>query len=660
MAGGVIDFLRSQAGGKALPSSRFFYDESPISTYIPGAGGSRERGLLTQRESAHHLQAYGGSEAIDWVSDCVGIYSDTTASAQWGLEKKGETVWTEEPGDEPTDQDAKQLVKLLREPNPFMDYTELMELLVIDLLLVGNAYWYKYQQTSNGRPLALYRLSPSEVKIKPGETGIEYYEYSPSGTDKKLKIAPEDLIHFKRPNPHSPYYGLGVIKSGGRPLDLELALTDSQANYFENKADPSLIVESERRVPRDVFGKLRAQLRARASGTHNAGELLLLEAGLKANSLSPNARDAMYADLSDKSRDRILAMFRVSAKLLGLTDAGSAADKVQDARREFDNKTMRPFLDKLQTKITRELAIAYGLSYTINYGYIMPQEDLVKLSGDFASIPGVKVKEVRRFLVEGGILRDESTGDEKIDDLVLNLPGEELGPDGKPINGGPGFADRNLPGEPGRPPLGKNTRTFPTDGNIPAGTSARQPRSGKALKSVNEVMAALDKLDPEVKAVVLQDPPGHTSIGNKLSTEERPDDVVADQREATVNAATLDIRKGLLDAGHVLERALLDHAEGKAFEPNTIVKRIRNSEAWRTFMSMISSAIESGATQAVSQAAVQLGNAGIVPDEDLDYEAIAASVVHRPEGPRNITKNLKNEIVQRSARSSRTAAPERM
>ena len=32
------------------------------------------------------------------------------------------------------------------------------------------------------------------------------------------------MIHFKLPNPHSPYYGLGIVQGGGRPLDLELAL----------------------------------------------------------------------------------------------------------------------------------------------------------------------------------------------------------------------------------------------------------------------------------------------------------------------------------------------------------------------------------------------------------------------------------------------------
>jgi hypothetical protein len=45
------------------------------------------------------------------------------------------------------------------------------QLLVIDLLLVGNAYWYKWRSNEKGQPLSLYRLAPPYVKIVPGRPG---------------------------------------------------------------------------------------------------------------------------------------------------------------------------------------------------------------------------------------------------------------------------------------------------------------------------------------------------------------------------------------------------------------------------------------------------------------------------------------------------------
>lgn len=634
--------VEQQAEGKALYPSRFFREDSPLSFYTPGRSPTREPGLLSQRESRHHLQAYGGSESIDWVMNCVGLYADTAANAPWHLELDGEKLFTEKTADTPPGGKLadKALVDLLRFPNPYMDYQELIELLVIDLLLVGNAYWYKYRMTEGGKPLALYRLSPTDVRIRPGPQGPEKYIYAPSGTDKELEIDPAKLIHFKRPNPHSPYYGLGVIKGGGRPFDLEIALTDSQAYYFENKADPSLIVQSERRVPRDVYNKIRAQLRARQAGTKNTGELMVLEAGLKAMTLQPTARDAMFRDLADSSRDRICAMFRVSPKLIGITEIGSAGDKVQDARREFDNKTMRPFLDRLQSKITWELAVAWGYSFIIDYTYIMPQEELVKLASDFASIPGVKVKEIRAFLAAVGL--EESTGDPEIDEMVLNLPGEELGPDGQPLEGDEGFADRSLPREAGRPPKGENTRAFPSGGgDLPPGSRARKPK-GKALKSVDDILARLREI--EGKAVEFEEP-ARTTIGNKLPDEQRPTDNLAGVRDREVDAIAAQMEPGILDAVRVLERGLLDHVEGKAFKPDSLVKRMQNSQAWKAFSNLLTNVLESGAIQAVSSAAVHQGEDGRVSEDELDYEAIAKGVVHRPSGVRGITKNLKDRVL---------------
>ena len=480
MANRLIEFLRHEAEGKALADHRFFHDDSPLSVYTPQQAPNRERGLVSQREARHHLQAYGGSEAMDWVMNAVALYSEPTGGAPWHLEKDGERVYKSRQADTPPGAKLGDpiLYDLLEEPNPYMDYDELMQLMVIDLLLVGNAYWYKYRMLESGKPLALYRLSPTDVKILPGAQGADKYVYSPSGTEKKLEISPDEVIHFKRPNPHNPYYGLGVLKGAGRAADIDLALTDSQAHYYENKADPSLIVESERRVPRDVFRKLRMQLRARVSGRHNAGELLVLEAGLKANTLSPNAREAMYKELSEMSRDRVLAWFKANPKLLGIAEIGTAGDKVQDARREFDNHALRPFLDKVQKKITRELAGVFGYDFVIDYRYIMPPEELVKLSGDFGSVPGVKVKEVREFLKDGGLLREISTGDREIDELVLNLPGEELDEDGQG-----GFADRSLPREAGRPPKGENTKVIPRGGGPLPDRRSRTQAAGQGTRS---------------------------------------------------------------------------------------------------------------------------------------------------------------------------------
>ena len=54
----------------------------------------------------------------------------------------------------------------------------------------------------------------------PSDLGPAGYEYTVpgSGQRKPLQIPLSDMIHFKLPNPHSPYYGLGIVRAAADRL----------------------------------------------------------------------------------------------------------------------------------------------------------------------------------------------------------------------------------------------------------------------------------------------------------------------------------------------------------------------------------------------------------------------------------------------------------
>lgn len=621
--------LESQT--KALGPHPAFMDRlTPVSTYAPGGGSTSS--LLSQREATRHSDAFGGSQAIDWVYDCIGLYTDAAATADYRLEKPDGTKMVRAKTDgTPPDYEVgpKQLYDLLDKPNPFFLYDELISLLVIDLLLVGNGYWYKWRNNERGRPLALYRLAPSHVKIKPGPYGPVQYEYQPPGAKQKLKINPDDIIHFRRPNPHSPYYGMGVIQGAGRAMDLELAITDTMASYFENRADPSLIVQSERRIPIDVMKKLNAQMRGRLSGSRRAGELLVLQNGLKATSLSTSASDALFDKLSTMSRDRVLAKFRASPMLFGVLDESSGSNKVSDVRREFDNATLRPFLSKLSVNITAALTSAWGVNFVIEHRSVLPADEAIKVGESVAKIPGVKIREIRKQYEQFGI--PESTGDTEIDELVINLPGENMDETGDGVNGGDGLADQPLSGEAGRPPLPENTAAFGVANNGTPGGAVVQ------TKSLEDMLAALEQ-----KA--LNSAGERVTVGNRLEDERRPDDSFAVARQADVTAAARYIEDGLRDAATALERALLDHVDGKALKTSDLVSRVKRSEAWTTFRKAIESVLEEGGRRAASSGVI---HSGLTPDEDVDYDEVVQTVMHRPDGVRGILNTLRDRVVSK-------------
>jgi HK97 family phage portal protein len=633
-----------EAQGKALGPHPSFMDlRTPVSVYSPGS--TREDATISQRSALHHMQAYGGTEAIDWVYDCVGLYSDPAGMASYHLEQADGTklVRVKNSGTPPEYKvGPTDFYRLLDKPNDHMLYNELMALLVIDLMLVGNGYWFKWRSGASGKPLAIYRLAPGYVKIIPGPYGPKGYKYQPPGVKDPLEISVDQIIHFRRPNPHDPYYGMGVIQGAGRAMDLEIAITDTQASYFENKGDPSLIVQSERRLPSDVRKKLTAQLRARVAGPSRSGELLVLEAGLKASTLDRKAAEQMFRELGTMSRDRIYAKFRASPRLFGITDESGSADKVSDYRREFDNSALKPFLGRLSTQISAALAELWGVQYFIDHESNLPAADAILVLNSVAVLPGIKVREIRRLAGQFGI--EESTGDSKIDETVLNMPGPEMDANGQivdPITGkkvsgqAAGAADRPIGSEAGRPPKGKNTSAIGV---------AKVKAQGKAL----------DELMAQLAAKALASDGARTSIG-RLSAEQAPLDRNAIHRKADIDASVAFIQNGLAEAAHELERALLDHVEGKALKTSDLAARVRNSSAWTAFRQRVERVLQEGARRSAASGVMQ---SGLTPDGEIDYDSIASSVVHRPEGLRSIVKTFRDRVVAR-VKEARSADGER-
>jgi HK97 family phage portal protein len=649
--------LALEKTGKALAPHPAFQDSTtPVSTYSPG-GKPREKALISQQEAMRHATAYGGSQAIDWVYDAINLYADAASSADWVLENSdGTRLVREKSPTTPSDYKVGPagLYRLLDQPNEHMLYDELMALLVIDLLLVGNGYWVKWRTNTDGQPLALYRLAPSYVKIKPGDQGPIGYEYQPPGA-KKIILKPEDVIHFRRPNPHSFYYGLGVIQGAGRSMDIELAVTDTIASYYENRADPSLIVQSEKRVPRDVFHKLRAQLRARAGGSKNAGELLVLEAGLAASTLDRSAADSLFADLAGMSQFRVYAKFRAHPSLFGVPGTTSGSDKVSDIRAEFDNSVLRPFFKKLSVQISKALAEAWDVRFRIDHRSTLPAEEQLKVGAEVSAVPYIKVREVRRQYAQFGIA--ESTGDSEIDEKLLNEPtpeadanGQVTLADGTKVNSATVGSDKPIGSEPGRPPKPANTRS-PGSGK-PTGkavadieTAAMKRIAGRtstgALPTIEDLLA-----DLEAKAVSTDAP------DNRLPGEHRPTDGFAAARAADITSLTNLMEERLIAQAQVLERELLDQVEsGKALKTSDIVSRLRNSAAWKSFRERIKGDLLDGMQRASSSAVM---HSGLTPDEEIDYESIADEVLNRKGGLNSIVKTLKDRVANavKAARDS--------
>lgn len=435
--------------------------------------GRTSSSRFASASAKRQLEAYGSgtTTAIDWVADCMGVIAETAAHAGWHLEDyEGNTAPRNRAEAEKGARLADPwLVQLLEEPNGYQSWEELIELFVIDRYITGDGFIYKRGEDPQGRPLQLLRLAPQFVDVVPGTHGelVESYEYKVPG-QVAINIPPSKIIHWKGANPHDSHRGAGVIAMGPRVFDGEIALTDTKAAYYENGARLEGVLEAEQAISDSTAAKLRRQFAGIYAGARQAFQVAVLGRGLQYKPIQSDATKAEFGLMSDQSRDRILALFRVPKAMLGIGSGTSSTTQPGEERRVFANSRMRPLLDTLQTLLTKELTADFGLQLKIDYEYQMPIEDQYKLGGEFAKVPGVLVKEVRRQfnlkpLVEE-MPEDKRKEAEDIEHKVLNMPGDnENSSDVK---------DRPLPGEGGRPPDPSHTATFDEEAQRKAAQTA--------------------------------------------------------------------------------------------------------------------------------------------------------------------------------------------
>jgi HK97 family phage portal protein len=442
---------KAVATAPAIPGNRDYAPEIYGRSFLRMGSGK-----FGAQAAKRQLEAYGSSsdKAIDWVADAVGVIAETAAHADWHLEDQNGHVAPRTRADaEPNARLADPwLVQLLEEPNAYQSWEDLIELFVIDRFITGDGFLLKRGDDGQGRPLQLLRLAPQYVEAVGGEDGrlYAYYEYKTPG-QVPVRIPPENVIHWKGPNPHDDLRGAGVIAMGPRVFDMEIALTDTQAAYFENGAHLGGVLEAEQAVSDSNAAKLRRQFAGIYGGAKQAFQVAVLGRGLKYSPIQSNAQEAEFGPMTNQSRERIFAMFRVPKILLGLPVESSSTTGPGEERRNFDNKRMRPILNTLQKLLSKELTADFGYQLKIDYEYQMPIEDQFKLAGEAAAAPGILVKEVRR-MYNLKPLRDEiedAVKATKIEETVLNLPDPANTKEG-------GTADRPLPGEAGRPPKGEN------------------------------------------------------------------------------------------------------------------------------------------------------------------------------------------------------------
>ncbi|MEO0061490.1 MAG: hypothetical protein RLZZ08_50 [Pseudomonadota bacterium] len=239
----------------------------------------------------------------------------------------------------------------------------LLETLTANLLLHGNAF-IQVMRGGDGAPVELFALRPERLTVVPGADGWPAaWQYKVGDRTITLPATDEDgwpcVIHLKAFHPADDHYGAGCLSAADQSVAIHNAAAAWNRALLENAARPSgaLVYDGGEgsTLTTDQFDRLRDELASAFSGSGNAGRPMLLEGGLKWQSLSLSPADMDFAALKAAAARDVALAFGVPPMLLGLPGDNTYAN-YREASRALWRLTLLPLADKILSGLQEGLA----------------------------------------------------------------------------------------------------------------------------------------------------------------------------------------------------------------------------------------------------------------------------------------------------------------
>jgi HK97 family phage portal protein len=239
----------------------------------------------------------------------------------------------------------------------------LLEAVATQLLLHGNAF-VQVLQDAEAMPAELFALRPERVSVEADAAGWPVaYAYKIGAAASRIAardgLGRPGVVHLKAAHPLDDHYGLGCLGAAAGAVAVHNAASKWNKALLDNAARPSgaLVYDpgDGAGLSGEQFERLRAEMEAQFSGTHNAGRPMLLEGGLKWQAMSLTPADMDFVGLKAAAAREIALAFGVPPLLLGLPSDATYAN-FREANRSLWRQTVLPMADRILRGLSDGLA----------------------------------------------------------------------------------------------------------------------------------------------------------------------------------------------------------------------------------------------------------------------------------------------------------------
>lgn len=235
-------------------------------------------------------------------------------------------------------------------PNTRQDAYQFRKLLQRWVLIDGNAYAEILR--SRGRITGLLPIHPENVRHDVGPTGVVAYKVQNKAGGTRT-IQSDDMFHLYGDSDDG-YCGISLVDEAGEALGVSLQADRAAARLFKNGALIRDVLMKEGNLSQTAIDRLKEQIGEKFGGADNAAKTLVLEEGLKYESVSVNARDSQHLETRKHQIEEIGRIFGMPRPFLMMDDT-SWGSGIEQLGIFFVTYTLAPWLKAWESAISRQL-----------------------------------------------------------------------------------------------------------------------------------------------------------------------------------------------------------------------------------------------------------------------------------------------------------------
>jgi len=300
--------------------------------------------------------------------------------------------------------DNTPLNALLKDPNPYMSFADIIEGLFIYRDITGDAYLFHVDNNSNKEILQLHLLPADKTKIVGGGFLDPIAGYRVDTVfDKPLER--EKVMHWKYFNPlwdpdGRQLYGISPLVSAVRMINADNEGINNEASAFLNEGVKGIITGTESteiEFTKDQ-GDLLAKKLKKATERAKAGEgnVMFNRAPLSYVRIGETPVDLGVLNSRKFNKELFCNIFRIHPALLS-SDA-STLDNLKEARKSLMTLSVMPDMDSLRENLNTMFQAAFGPEWFIDYDIMAIselQEDIEKLGKTLSTMDWITPDEKR-------------------------------------------------------------------------------------------------------------------------------------------------------------------------------------------------------------------------------------------------------------------------